>query len=221
MLQAISKYIQDVSILRRLLFAVAHLPSSFPNLWEVAVEFATEGKGSQDKLTAEQAKMLMENIQELDALAFRTDHQLLHELLNTGGRLKKPLGVILISNNDKCTQCGSRLQLRKDRPASVVVYDEHLGTVPGSHYHKTCSNRLCGATQFYGYTTSGADSNQVHFNSNWESLPYLVSSRESVFSIKLLRQFDSEILIGQMSFKQCAEAYNYLHTLSPRQGMPQ
>ena len=46
MLQAISKYIQDVSILRRLLFAVAHLPSDFPNLWGVAVEFATEGKES-------------------------------------------------------------------------------------------------------------------------------------------------------------------------------
>lgn len=61
MLQVISKYIQDVSILRRLLFAVAHLSSDFPNLWGVAVEFATERKESQDKITVEQAKMLMEN----------------------------------------------------------------------------------------------------------------------------------------------------------------
>ena len=30
--------------------------------------------------------------------------------------------------------------------------------------------------------------------------------------LKLLRQFDAEVLIGQMSFKQCADAYNYLHT---------
>lgn len=221
MLQAISKYIQDVSVLRRLLFAVACLPPDFPNLWGVAVEFATEGKGPQDKLTAEQAKMLMENIQELDALAFCTDRQLLDELINTGGHLNKPLGVILISQNDKCVQCGTKLQIRKDRPASVVVYDEQMGTIPGSHYHKICCNRLCGATQFYGYTSSG-HSTEIHFNRDWESLPYFVSSRESVFSIKLLRQFDSEILIGQMSFQQCAEAYNYLHTLSAKaQGMTQ
>ena len=50
---------------------------SLKNSVMVSAKFATEGKGSQDKLTAEQAKMLMENIQELDALAFRTDHQLL------------------------------------------------------------------------------------------------------------------------------------------------
>ena len=84
--------------------------------------------------------MLMENIQELDAFAFSTDRQLLDNLINTGGHLNKPLGVILISHNDKCIQCGSKLQLRKDRPASVVVYDEQMGTMPGLHYHKTCSN---------------------------------------------------------------------------------
>ena len=83
-----------------------------------------------------------------------------------------------------------------------------MGTIPGSHYHKTCSNRLCGATQFYGYTSSG-HSTEIHFNRDWESLPYFVSSRESVFSTKLLRQFDSEIIIGQMSFQQCAEAYEH------------
>lgn len=38
----ISKYIQDVSVLRRLLFAVVHFPSDFLNLWRVTVEFATK-----------------------------------------------------------------------------------------------------------------------------------------------------------------------------------
>ena len=63
---------------------MAHLPSDFPNPWGVAVELATEGK---DKLTAEQAKMLMENVQELDALAICTDQQLLDELITTGGHV--------------------------------------------------------------------------------------------------------------------------------------
>ena len=114
MLQAISKYTQDVSILRRLLFAVAPPPSDFPNLWEVAVEFATQGKQTGHKLTVENAKLLMENIQELDTLAFCTHRHLLEELIYTEGHLNKPLGVILMSHNDKCIQCGSKLQLRKD-----------------------------------------------------------------------------------------------------------
>ena len=110
----------------------------------------------------------------------------------------------------------------EDCPASVAVYDEQMDTIPGSPYHKTCSSQLCGATQFYGYT-SGGHSKEVHFNPDWESLPYFVSSCESVFSMKFLRQFDPEILIGQMmSFQQCAEAYNYVHSLSARtHGMPQ
>lgn len=46
---------------------------------------------------------------------------------------RKPLGVVLISQELCCAICRQELTLRKDRPASVVVYDENLGTVPGSH----------------------------------------------------------------------------------------
>jgi hypothetical protein len=151
----------------------------------------------------------MKNVHELDALAFSTDRVLQGDLIKFEVPNCKPLGLILISANRKCIQCGSKLQLREERPSSVVVYDE-MGTIPGLHYHKTCSNRACGTTQFYGYTTGG-NSSEVHFDPEWDSLPYFVSSRESVFSMQLLRQFHSEILIGQMSFKQCADAYNYLH----------
>ena len=207
MLETVSKYIQDVSTLRRLLLAVVHLPS---DLWGVAVEFTTRGQESQCSVTEAQVKVLMENIQELDVRDFSTDRQLFRELINLKVSTNKPLGLILVSGNEKCIQCGNKLQLRKDRQSSVVIYDEQMGTIPGSHYHKTCSNRACGATQFYGYMT-GSHSSEVKFNPNWESLPYFVSSNESVFSMQLLRQFDSEILIGQMSFQQCADAYNYLH----------
>lgn len=80
-----------------------------------------------------------------------------------------------------------------------------------AHITTKCANRSCGLTQFYGYTTAGRDS-EIHFNDDWQSLPYFLSSRESVFSMQLLRQFHSEVVIGQMSFKQCADAYNYRHT---------
>lgn len=77
-----------------------------------------------------------------DALAFTTDRKLQQELLEFP--VVKPLGLVLISSIDKCVMCESRLQLRKDRPATVVVYDDDMGTVPGSHYHKYCSNPACG-----------------------------------------------------------------------------
>ena len=30
--------------------------------------------------------------------------------------------------------------------------------------------------------------------------------------MKLMECFDAEVFIGQLSFKQCADLYNYLHT---------
>ena len=106
------------------------------------MEFATRGQESQCSVTEAQVKVLMENIQELDVRAFSTDRQLFCELVNLKVSTKKPLGLILVSGNEKCIQCGNKLQLRKDRPSSVVIYDEKMGTIPGSHYHKTCSNTI-------------------------------------------------------------------------------
>lgn len=210
-LDTVCKFIKSVSVLRRLLFAVTHLPSDLPDLWKLAVEYATEGKTSQERITPAQAKVLVDNIHELDVLAFSTDKELLSTLLKLEAPSSKPLGLVLISSKTECSVCGSNLQLRKQRPASIVLYDDQMGTIPASHYHKMCSDRACGTTQFFGYTTQGA-SRLVYFDSDWESLPYFVTSRESAFAVQLLRLFDSQILIGQMSFMQCAEAYNYLHT---------
>ena len=44
MLAAVSKHIKDVSILRRLLFAVSLLPDEIPDLWRLAIEFAISHK---------------------------------------------------------------------------------------------------------------------------------------------------------------------------------
>ena len=35
----------------------------------------------------------------------------------------------------------------KDWPSHVVVYSDTIGTVAGTHYHKTCTNHSCGYTQ--------------------------------------------------------------------------
>lgn len=46
---------------------------------------------------------------------------------------------------------------------------------------------------------------------DWQSLPYFMSSRETAFAIEMLQRLDSEILIGQISYKQRADIYNDIH----------
>lgn len=208
MLSTFSKYTEDVSVLRRLLFAVAQLPEDLPNVWEIATEFATKNK-TNCTMDVETVKVLVDNLREFDSDAFESDQKLFQDLLRAP--MKKPLGLVLMPNRNKCILCKSELKLRKDRPASVVVYDDNIGTIPGSHFHKICTNKSCSYVQYYGYYTCGSSPSKVFFNDDWESLPYFVSSRETVFSMTALKRFNSGILLGQLSFKQSADIYNHLH----------
>ena len=208
MLGIVAKYIQEVSVLRRLLFAVVFLNPEMPMFWGVVVEFATAGKLSKKAITSDEAKMLVENIQAMNAAAFETDQALQKELIFLSLPGKKPLGIPLISPSSSCLLCGSELQLRKDRPAPIIINDSKCGTIPGAHYHKFCPKRTCSFTQYYCYyTTQG----QVVFSENWSSLQYFISSRDTAFSLDTLRCLDGNILIGQISFKQQADIYNYTH----------
>ena len=212
MFKIISNNISRPSVFRKIAFAVTHLPSDYPNYWETVVNFATE-HGSKDVITKEEARILVENIEELDSTVFDNDAKLVQDLLRFQIN-SKPLGVILISSQKKCVLCTGKLILRKDRPSSVVIYDDIMGSLPGSHFYKYCTNPSCGCVQYYGYYTTGGSSATVLYNVDWESLPYFVSSRETVFSMKLLRRFNAEILIGQQSFLQCSDMYNFLHKYS-------
>ena len=98
MFGTISKYIKNVSVVRRLLFAVMNLPKDLPNLWGVAVEFATWGQETRHTLNVEQAKLLVQNVQELDLLASDSDKKLLEDLMVFQVPKCKPLGLILISS---------------------------------------------------------------------------------------------------------------------------
>ena len=151
MLASVSKHISNVSVIRRLLFAVVHLPKELPQLWGVALEFATHGKESKESITPDQCRVLIENLKVLECEAFNTDADLLHELISHRIKEDRPMGVILISGEKTCIKCGSSLHLRKDRPSPITIYDDQMGTVPGSHYHKCCLNSECGLRQYYGY----------------------------------------------------------------------
>ena len=151
MLGVVAKHIKDVSVLRRLLFAAKFLPRDMPNFWGAAIEFATAGKVDRNTVDPEIAAALIENIHSFDERAFDTDEALTKELISWMPSPGKPLGVVLISPETTCILCGQSLVLRKDRPTSLVIYDANFGSIPGSHFYKTCSNKLCTLTQYYGY----------------------------------------------------------------------
>lgn len=46
---------------------------------------------------------------------------------------------------------------------------------------------------------------------NWSSLPYFISSQETAFEMKFLNMYDTELLIGELSYKQKADIYNCYH----------
>lgn len=215
MLGSLAKYFSSVSQIRKLLFALIHLPEDLPDRWEVALAFATGAKS----VTAEQVRALCENLQDIDCEAFATDHSLTLDILQFPKN--KPLGVVLISDKKTCQQCGSSLLLRKDRPSSLVIYHDTMGTIPGTHYHKYCSNKRCSYVQFYGYhtTNSGPSQHSIHFDPDWKTNTYFVSSRETAFDMKLLCRFDSQILLGQQSFKQCSDVYNHFHLQLQKDGI--
>ncbi len=208
MLKHLSQSFSELSVLRRLIFAIVSLPKDLPDLWNIAIKFAA---GENVHLSESDVKIAIENLKEMDAAAFSKDSELLAELMKCeSGKLSKPLGIVLLSSIQFGRECSKPLLVRKDRPSSIVMYDDILGTVPCTHYHRYCSSRRCDYKQYYGYHTKGGSS-EVLYDSDWESLPYFVSSRETAFSNKLLCRINGEILVGQLSFMQCADLYNHLH----------
>ena len=89
-------------MLRKILFAVSHLPEDMPKYWQTIQEF------SKAELPLSELKTAMKNLEFLNKAAFSTDEQLLKEICST------PIGVILISTKQKCGECKSKLVTRAD-----------------------------------------------------------------------------------------------------------
>ena len=135
----LSQQFTELSAVRRLIFALVHLPEDLPNLWEIAISFST---GKQSSVSSSDIKLLIENLKEIDAAAFTKDDELLQELMSLPSvKSSKPLGLVFLSKISSCPLCNKSMLIRKDRPARLVVYDDKLGSVPGSHYHRYCPNR--------------------------------------------------------------------------------
>ena len=207
MLQEISSICSDLSVVRRLSFAVATLPRDTPGYWEVVTKFGYRSCSTVP--TTAKVQLMLENVDFLDHGAFDPDRSLQKELAEQDGFEGHPLGIVLVSANTICKLCKGELQVRSDRPSYPIIYSDDVGTVNGTHFRKYCQNswKGCSFTQHYGFHMIGDDS-KVVYDSDCLDLPFFLSSHMTAFQTNLLLTPTAEILLGQLSYKQRAEIYD-------------
>jgi len=207
--------VKDPTVYRRMQFAAGFLPVEMPHYWETVAAFANRHCTDGLAVSPESTKLLMENLLVLEGSSFATDSDLIKELIAMPyryGSSEVQLGVPLIPQQSHCKLCKGRLLLKGDRPSGISLYTMAYGTVTGTHYHKYCSNyrKGCKFTQFYGYYKLGT-SEDGGYDEKWIDLPYFISSQETGFEMSMLKRFDVELLLGQISYKQRADIYNVYH----------
>ena len=201
--------LKDKGVVHRLAFAARSLPRETPSYWDIVTSFGI-GESSHT-LSPEDTRIFIENMEILNKDVFQSDSEMIRRLIemprSDHGKVKK-VGIILISPNKHCPKCQSQLYLRPDRSVTTTIYDHQLGTIPGQHYTKYCRQLGCHYNQHYGYHTN-EESGNVVYDFDCFKLPYFMSSRETAFSFEILKHFDLDCLIGQVSYKQAADIYNY------------
>lgn len=149
----------DVSVQRRLIVATSFLPRELPSYWNIIADFANQGlPEKRSTVSPESARVAMENVEVLFKDAFVTDTELTKQLVALQYFVtKQPLGIPLVPTETICSLCDGKLLLRRDRPSQMTLYTECMGSVPGTHFHKFCSNNRkdCNFVQFYGYLNQG------------------------------------------------------------------
>ena len=154
MLSKLSIHIKDPSVLRRAEFAATFYPRSMPSFWSHLASFSLMQREHRNSLTIEEARMFIENVEALNKDALATDFQLTNdivEMVRMG--TDTLLGVVLVSAKENCRNCGSKLYVRGDRPSTLTVYDDLMGTLTGTHYTKYCRKGGCSLQQYYGFYT--------------------------------------------------------------------
>lgn len=91
----VASLVPDIAVLRRLLFAAAHIPSSLPMYPQTICEFAFQF--SKHKPQPHQVRVLLENLALLNEKAFDTDKVLFRDLLQLDYMRNCQPGIVLIS----------------------------------------------------------------------------------------------------------------------------
>ena len=87
-----------------------------------------------------------------------------------------------------------------DRPGRVTLYSEIFGT----------SRQGCKLVQYYGYYMI-VEEQSLRYDDDWADHQYFLSAQETAFETALLKRFDRELLISQVSYKQKADIFNHIN----------
>lgn len=183
-----------------------------PQYWEILRSFIF--RGEDEDIKPENLRVVVENLKLLNEKAFLTDKELISEIheLRTKPDAKLPLGIILVSSHTTCRLCGGKLLIRHDRASNITVYTESFGTVIGTHYNKYCQNfrKNCSFKQYYGFSSTDIGGQLINsYDDNWEDHKYIVSTADTAFELTMLKKYDAELFLGQVSYSQKADIYNY------------
>ena len=113
-----------------------------------------------------------------------------------------PMGGILVCSRETCRRCDGRLQVDKNYHV-VVFYHEYFGSYLGSRVTKCC--RKCQIYEHYGFWT---EKGNRYFKEDCCESSFLLTSEETVFSVSLLEECESLLVVGAVPFSTFASSYN-------------
>ena len=58
----------------------------------------------------------------------------------------------------------------------------------------------CNYRQYYGFHKAG-DQSVSYYDSDWATLDFFVSTSETAIEMIMLKKFDAELLLGNLSYK--------------------
>ena len=122
--------------------------------------------------------------------------------------------VQLKTSKISCDYCSSPLEhIKRDKSAEAFVIYTRQGTQLGQHHEYRCTNRRsCRKGHYYGYSVTDK---QTNYDEDCLENEYLVTSRQTAFSVMYLYDLTLQILFSNSSFQALAKIYNNLHFSKP------
>ena len=125
------------------------------------------------------------------------------------GPYKHTLGVPLVPVQTKCLNFvwGKTVATQWSSKSN-----DSLHWVTGHCYCHSLSQVLLQLLQGAAHLSSSIDtlyykcgSRNLYYSDKWMDLPYFLSFQETGFEMAILKQFDTELLVSQISYKQCIQ----------------
>jgi hypothetical protein len=116
----------------------------------------------------------------------------------------------LKTSRTKCVYCDAALEyIKRDKGGETFVIYTREGTKLGKHLEYRCTNRKsCRKGHYYGYSVSDK---KLKYDQDCLANEYLVTSRQTAFSIMYLYDITLQILFSNSYFQALAKIYNALH----------